>query len=77
MSITATDGNTVDIYQFNIYSIQTDEMQKSQRYATERAIKEVGGVQIFESKCKIDRSIVELGKTDIVGMTSIGFTPEI
>lgn len=78
MTIIATDGNEVDVFQFMVYSISADNMQKSRRYGTKEAIeKTVGGKVLFKSKCTIHRSIVESPNTDIEGLTPIDFNPDV
>lgn len=78
MTVIATHGNTVDVFQFTVYSVSADNMQKSRRYGTKEAIEEtVGGKVLFESKRTIDRSIVESPNTDIEGLTPIGFNPDV
>jgi hypothetical protein len=66
--------NTVTIYQFNCYDIQSDELRKSLRWGTERAIKNIGGIIIQESRKDVDISAISQ-ESDLPGFTIRNYNP--
>jgi hypothetical protein len=75
--IIASVENSVDVYQFTTYSGMTDSVQKSRRYGTKDAIERIAkGTVLFDTKCTVDRSIIEPPNTDIPGLTQRDFHPD-
>lgn len=62
----------VTIYQFRLYDIQNDGMQKSRRWATREAIESVHGEALEGTATEVDAALVN---TDIQGMTERCFDP--
>lgn len=60
-------------YQFQVYDIRNDQIVKSKRWGTAKAIKEIACGQVLEDTAvEVDESMV---RSDIHGLTAIGFTP--
>jgi hypothetical protein len=63
----------VTIYQFQVYDIQSDEIVKSKRCGTAKAIREIVGGEILEDTAvEVEESVV---RSDIPGLTAINFDP--
>lgn len=76
MTVIESSESYVDVYRFQTYSGNTDQMTTSRRYATVDAIRTIAkGEVLYRTKISIDRRSIEPPNTDIEGMTNIGFQP--
>lgn len=75
----STPTETVAIYQFEVYSIETDSFQMSRRRGDEATIKKMfPGARIhYASKFECSRCYIEEPNTDIPGLTARDFDPAI
>lgn len=65
--------NKVTIYQFEVYSVENDAMNKSRRWGTRKAIKEICcGKELKETAMEVDEKLVA---SDIPGLTALDFNP--
>jgi len=64
------DRQSVTIYRFRLYDINTDESRTSRRWATREAIERIHGEVLTDTATEVDASVVD---TDIPGMTERGF----
>jgi hypothetical protein len=63
----------VTIYQFRVYDIRNDEIVKSKRWGTAKAIKEIACGQMLEDTAiEVDESVI---CSDIHGLSAIRFDP--
>ncbi len=65
-------GISIEIYQFKIYDIVSDETLISKRWGTEAGIQSVCGRKLDETKHLVDPSVV-----DMAGLTEKGYMPEV
>ena len=63
----------ITIYQFQVYSVINDNLQKSRRWGTRDAIERIAGGEILEDTAtEVDESAIA---SDITGLTIIDFNP--
>lgn len=63
----------VTIFQFEVYSVVTDDMKKSRRWGTRAAIEKIAGRVLEDTRTEVDAAVVE--KSDLIGFTERGFDP--
>jgi hypothetical protein len=62
----------VTIYQFQIYDVNSDHMQKSRRWGTREAIESIHGNVLENTASEVDESEV---MSDLPGLTDRDFIP--
>lgn len=67
--------NRIEIYQFTVYDVISDQAIKSKRWGTESAIAENRGSILRESKALVDPSATL--SSDVSGLTTIGYMPPV
>jgi hypothetical protein len=62
----------IQIFQFTMYDVSTDQTRKSRRWGTRAAIEALGGTVLEESATTVEASAIN---SDMHGLTEIGFDP--